>query len=144
MIQINKTILIGRLTNNPELRSTLHGTSVTRFTLAVNRPKGKDGKDNGADFINCIAWSKLAETIYKYCKKGNRLALEGRIQTGSYKDKDGKTRYTTDVVCENITFLNNKNDDSSENSADTVQSTEESVSSIYTDEVELRDEDLPF
>ena len=94
---MNKVILIGRLTSDPVLRENETSKQV-KFTLAVNRLK------EGADFINCIAWNKTAELISKYFKKGSQLAIEGRINTGSY-EKDGKKIYTTDVVVENITFI---------------------------------------
>ena len=94
---MNKVILIGRLTSDPVLREN-ESSKQCKFTLAVNRLK------EGADFINCIAWNKTAELISKYFKKGSQLAIEGRINTGSY-EKDGKKIYTTDIVVENITFI---------------------------------------
>ena len=87
------------------MRTTQSGTSVTRFTIAVGRGKDQDGNDRGADFINCIAWRKLAENIAKYCTKGSQVAVGGRIQTGSYEDQDGTRRYTMDIIADNVTFL---------------------------------------
>lgn len=97
---MNKVILIGRLTNDPELREN-ENSKMAKFTVAVNRLK------EGADFINCIAWNKTAELISKYFNKGSQIALEGRINTGSY-EKDGKKVYTTDIIVENITFIGSK------------------------------------
>lgn len=106
---MNKVFLIGRLTNDPELREN-DKYKQCKFTLAVNRLK------EGADFINCIAWGNTAELISKYFNKGSQLALEGRINTGSY-EKDGKKIYTTDVIVENITFIGNKEKTTIENTS---------------------------
>lgn len=123
---MNKAILIGRLVKEPEMRTTMSGATVTRFTIAVNRPFQDQNGERGADYINCIAWKKQAENIAKYCVKGTQVAIEGRIQTGSYDAQDGTKRYTTDIVCENVTFLgSSKNKDSAENTADTLQSSAE-------------------
>lgn len=111
---MNKVILIGRLTRDPELRFAPNtGNAVVRFTLAVNRRKQKD-KEQEADFINCVAFGKTAETIAQYLLKGNQIAVEGNIRTGSY-DKDGIKRYTTDVIIERFNFIgNNKSDNSNQ------------------------------
>lgn len=102
MIIINKVILIGRLTKNPELNySPGNGTAVTRFSLAVARPFKKDE----TDFINCVAFGKTGETIAEYLTKGRQLAITGNIRNGSYDAKDGTKRYTTDVVVESFEFI---------------------------------------
>lgn len=107
---MNKVILIGRLTKDADLRFIPgSGNAVARFTLAVNRPMKKDE----ADFINCIAFGKMAETITQYVYKGNQLSIVGRIKTGSY-EKNGVKIYTTDVIVEAFTFLSNKNNDMTE------------------------------
>lgn len=98
---MNNTTLIGRLANEPELSYTAQGTAVCKFTLAVSRMK----KDDPADFIRITAWGKQGENCDKYLSKGRRAAVKGRIQTGSYTDKDGKKVYTTEVVAENVEFL---------------------------------------
>ena len=104
---MNKVILIGRPTDKPELQYTQNTqTPVTKFTLAVNR----FGKDNGADFIKITAFGSKAENLCKYSDKGKRIAITGRIQTGSYKDRDGKTIYTTDIILDDFEFLDSKND----------------------------------
>ena len=99
---MNKVILIGRLTKEPELRYAAgSGTAVTRFTIAVNRQFKKDE----ADFINCVAWNKTAETIAQYFTKGRPIAIVGHMQTGSYDTQDGTKRYTTDVAVESFEFV---------------------------------------
>lgn len=106
---MNKTILVGRLTADPEVRYTQgqNTTAVARFTLAVDRKYKTDGGQS-ADFIGCVAFGKTAEFIEKYFRKGLKIALDGRIQTGSYTDKDGFKRYTTDVVAESVEFAESK------------------------------------
>lgn len=102
-------VLIGRLTRDPELRKTQNGTSVCSFTLAVNRRQNQDGTQD-ADFINCVAWNKLADNIQLYQKKGNQLGIEGRINTRSYDNQQGQKVYVTEVVAENVQFLTPRND----------------------------------
>lgn len=111
---MNKTQLIGRLTKDVVLRRTTSDKSVASFTLAVNRRS----KDDGADFISCIAWNKTAETLAKYVHKGDRIGVCGRIQTRGYKDKDGKSVYVTEVVVDEVEFLESKK---SENRTETAQ-----------------------
>ena len=103
---MNKVILLGRMTKDAEVRNA-QTTAVARFSLAVDRRFKKD-EEQTADFINCVAFGKTAEFIEKYGRKGTKFALEGRIQTGSYKNKDNQTVYTTDVVVENIEFAESK------------------------------------
>ena len=105
---MNKVLLLGRLTAKPELRYTASNTAYTRFSVAVNRTfTNADGKRE-ADFINVVAWRKQAETISRYFDKGNLIAIEGRLQTGNYDDKDGNKRYTVDVALDNFEFVESK------------------------------------
>lgn len=104
---MNKAILIGRFTRDPEVRYTDGGTSIARFTVAVDRRFKKEGEQQ-ADFISCIAFGKTAEFVEKYFKQGSKIVVEGRIQTGSYTNKDGVKVYTTDVVAENVEFAESK------------------------------------
>ena len=104
---MNRVILIGRLTKDPEIRTTESGQSICRFTVAVDRRFKREGQPT-ADFISVIAFGKQAEIIVQYIKKGNRIALEGRIQTGSYTTNDGSKRYTTDVVLDNFDFIESR------------------------------------
>ena len=104
---MNSVQLLGRLTRDPEVRYTDGGASIARFSLAVERRfKQENGAD--ADFINIVAFGKTAEFIEKYFHKGMKVALNGRIQTGNYTDKDGKKVYTTDIVAENVEFCESK------------------------------------
>ena len=114
---MNSVQLLGRLTRDPDVRYTDGGSTIARFSLAVDRRFKREGGET-ADFINCIAFGKTAEFIEKYCHKGMKVALNGRIQTGSYTDKDGKKVYTTDVIAENVEFCESKgNSTNNESSA---------------------------
>ena len=108
---MNKVILIGRLTKDPELRYAAgNGTAVCRFTVAINRQSKKDE----TDFINCIAFGKTGETITQYFTKGSKIAITGNIRTGSYDAKDGTKRYTTDVIVETFEFVESKKKETNE------------------------------
>lgn len=103
-------ILVGRLTKDPELRSTASGIPVCNFTVACDRRYQKQDEERQADFINCIAWQKSAESIAQYFSKGHRIALGGSIQTRSWTDNEGKTRYATEVVVEQWEFAQSKSE----------------------------------
>ena len=107
---MNKVILVGRLTKDPELRATTSGIPVCSFTVACDRRFVKQGEERKADFINCIAWRQAGESISKYFAKGHRIALEGSIQTRSWTDNEGKTRYATEVVVEQWEFAQSKSE----------------------------------
>lgn len=106
---LNKAMLQGRLTADPELRSTQSGISVTPFTLAVPRSYKKDGEQE-TDFINCVAWRSTAEFVCKYFQKGQQAVIDGSIQTRSYTDKQGAKRTAFEVVVDNIYFADSKKD----------------------------------
>lgn len=108
MIKINKIVLTGRLTANPELRYTASNTAVTSFTLAVDRNFKNENGNKEADFINIVAWNKKAELIHQYLKKGDRVGISGRLQVRKYQNERGENRYVTEVVAEEIEFLNSK------------------------------------
>lgn len=113
---MNKVILMGRLTRDPEIRysQSENSTAVARFTLAVDRRFKRDGaNEQSADFISCVAFGRTAEFMERYTRQGTKLVVEGRIQTGSYTNKDGNKVYTTDVVVENTEFAESKASDSS-------------------------------
>ncbi len=161
---MNKVILIGRLARDPEMRTTGSGISVTRFTVAVSRLfNPQNGGQPQTDFIGCIAWRRQAENIAKYCTKGSQVAVEGRIQTGSYDGQDGQRHYTTDIVADNVTFLGtrgNSDGNASYNSGETsysqpmptynepqpMPSTDVSEDPFkdFGEEIALSDDDLPF
>lgn len=125
---MNKVFLIGRLTKDPELRHTTSGTPVCQVNIAVDRPRQKD-KDQEADFINVLIWDKQAENVAKYQAKGNKIAVEGKIQTSKYKDKDDKTIFKTEIIATGIQYL------------DSIKKNEE-VSVIESKSAE--EYDLPF
>ncbi len=137
---MNKVILIGRLTRDPELKTTTTGVSVTTFSIAVERNYvNEETGQRDADFINCLSWRKQAENIAKYCSKGSQIALEGRIQVRSYDDRDGNRRFVTEVVADNVTFLSLKKKEEIEE-----QQEESNVDFNFEDEIELTEDDLPF
>lgn len=105
---MNKVVLIGRLTKDPELKFTPTGTSVTTFTLAVSRRYKKEGQPQ-ADFIQIVAWGKTGEGVANYKKKGALISVAGRIETRNYEAKDGTKRYVTEVIAEEIIFLDYEN-----------------------------------
>lgn len=105
---MNKVILMGRLTRDPDVRYSDQSSAVARFTLAVDRRFKRDGDQQTADFISCVAFGKTGEFIERYCHQGTKLVVEGRIQTGSYTNRDGNKVYTTDVVAENVEFAESK------------------------------------
>ena len=105
---INNVTLVGRLTKDPEMKYTQSGKAVTRFTLAVNRSFTDANGNRDADFINITTWNKTAESAANYLRKGHLTGVEGRIQTGSYENQQGQRVFTTEVVCEKVTFLEPK------------------------------------
>lgn len=105
---INNVVLMGRLTADPELRTTTSGISTARFTIAVDRDYVRNGEERQADFIRVVAWRQTAEFICRYFKKGSMIAVTGSIQTGSYDDKNGNRVYTTDVVVDRASFCGSK------------------------------------
>lgn len=157
---MNKAILIGRLTKDPELRTTPTGRNVCQFSVAVSRNFTNANGEREADFINCVVWDKQAENLVKYQKKGNQIAVEGRIQTRNYDDKDGKKVYVTEILASNISFLDSKGTgatgntsfnnlpeppmvDTSSNNMKTV-SVEKDPFEAFGDSIEISDNDLPF
>lgn len=129
---INSVVLMGRLTYEPELRTTPSGVSVIRFQLAVDRRYSK-GEEKQADFIDCTAWRQTAEFVSRYFHKGSMIAVEGAIQTDSYTDKDGNNRKSVTVIANNVSFCGSK----AESNTNTNQS--------RPDEFEdIDDDDLPF
>ena len=168
---MNRTFLVGRITADPELRTTPNGIATTRITVAVNRMPNANG-ERVADFINVVVWRRQAENVAKYCTKGSLVGVEGRLQSRSYDAQDGTRRYVTEVVADNITFLGSKNGAQSnfvpnegvsssiendsfpqddvafptgeEASTPTVDVSEEDPFKDYGSEVVLSDDDLPF
>lgn len=139
---MNSVILIGRLTKKPELNYTANQNAITRFSLAVDRPK-KNGEDAGADFPTIVAWNKTAENVCRYKDKGDQIAVMGRIQTGSYK-KDGQTIYTTDIVADRIEFIGSAQP-MAQPAQQTAQQIEETVNNMFgVDSFQSATDDIPF
>lgn len=141
---MNEVILMGRLTRDPEVRYTQgdNTSAVARFSLAVDRRFKKDG-DQTADFINCVAFGKTGEFIEKYGHKGTKFVVEGRIQTGSYTNKDGQKVYTTDVVVEQVEFAESKTSADGNTTNNTANSNAPTDTS-FMDIPDGIDEELPF
>ena len=153
---MNKVCLIGRITRDPELRYTSSNIPSVRFTLAVNRTFQNQNGEREADFINIVAWRNQAENVKKYVSKGSLVAVEGRIQTGSY-EKDGQKVYTTDVVADNVQFLESKAQsqtrtdevtpaDFADNQTESAPTTDmsEEVFADFGDSIEISDDDIAF
>lgn len=155
---MNRVDLVGRLTRDPELRHTSSGRGVCQINLAINRSFTNQNGEREADFINVVVWDKQAENVSKYLTKGRLVSVEGRIQTRSYDDKDGKKVYVTEVVASNVQFLStgNSGNSSSYNEANPFDYEPEPVKNVQTVSVEkdpfesfgetvtISDNDLPF
>lgn len=105
---INRTVLVGRITRDPEVKKTQTGVSVVSFTLAVNRPFKTQDNQQDADFINCVAWRNSADFLGNYIKKGALLGVEGRLQSRTYEDQTGRTVYVQEVVCDTVQSLESR------------------------------------
>ena len=146
---MNKVILMGRLTRDAEVRYSQgeNSTAIARFSLAVDRRFRRDGDEQNTDFINCVAFGKTAEFLERFGRKGTKFVLEGRIQTGSYTNKDGQRVYTTDVVTEGIEFAESKSNSGGENTGYTPASRPSPSSAIGDGFMNIPDgidEELPF
>ncbi|WML29545.1 single-stranded DNA-binding protein [Neobacillus sp. OS1-32] len=115
---MNRVVLVGRLTKDPELRYTPSGVAVATFTLACNRPFSNQQGEREADFINCVVWRKPAENVANYLKKGSLAGVDGRIQTRNYEAQDGRRVYVTEVLAESVQFLEPKGSSSNRNGND--------------------------
>lgn len=156
-MDINKVIIVGRLTKEIELKSTQSGTNYVQFDLAVGNGKDKDGNERPTDFINCVAWEKKAENLSVYVHKGHRVAIEGRLKVDKYQNDKGENRYKTYVLVEGYEFLESKpKDNYIPNEPDYVKAgpmTGEQVDATliendpfeaFGDSIEVNDDDLPF
>ena len=170
---MNKAILIGRLTRDPELRYTSSNRAVCQFTVAIDRPfTNQASGQREADFINVVAWDKTGENVGKYMSKGRLIAVEGRIQTRNYENNEGRRVYVTEVIANNVQFLESRNtqnndnnsfnampeppvektpydfaDDSSNNSTSAKEDTMDPAKDPFAsfgEQVEISDNDLPF
>ncbi|UXR31855.1 single-stranded DNA-binding protein [Staphylococcus simulans] len=147
---INRVVLVGRLTKDPEFRTTPSGVDVATFTLAVNHNfKSKNGEQQ-ADFINCVVFRKQAENVNNYLNKGSLAGIDGRLQSRSYENKEGQRVFVTEVVCDSVQFLEPKNAQTSNNnqSNNEVQQREKALQSENpfnnSNNFDMDTDDLPF
>ncbi len=161
---MNKVFLIGRLTRDPELRYTGSNVAVASFTLAVNRNYTSQSGEREADFINIVVWRKQAENVKNYLSQGSQVAIDGRIQTRTYDDQEGKKRYVTEIVADNVEFLGTKGStanvnnqgntsveptpyDFGDQSSSETQKTTDIDNNPFADfgsSIEISDDELPF
>lgn len=143
---LNRVVLIGRLTRDPELRYTNNGTAVTTFTLAVERPFTNSSGEKETDFLNIVVWRQLAETCANYLKKGRLCAVDGRIQTRSYDNQEGRKVYVTEILAESVRFLEWGDTQSNGNSKNRNLGDSSSFNSDPFDgeTIDISDDDLPF
>ncbi len=158
---MNKVVLIGRLTRDPELRYTGSNIPVATFSLAVNRNFSNQNGEREADFINIVVWRKQAENVKNFLTQGSQVAIDGRIQTRSYDDQNGQKRYVTEVVADNVEFLGSKNSSNNSNTSGSSKSEptpydfKDDSKSAGTDidsnpfadfgsSIEISDDELPF
>jgi single-strand DNA-binding protein len=137
---LNRVVLVGRITKDPELKTTQSNIGVVTFTLAVSRPFMDQQGERQADFIQCVVWRKQAENLAKYVKKGMLLGIDGRIQTRTYEAETG-TRYITEVVCDTIQYLESRSDNIEEVE---IEDSKDSDEFYETSKKLAAEEDLPF
>lgn len=135
---MNNVTLIGRLTRDPEVRYS-NDLAIARFSIAINRMPGRNGEDRGADFINIVVFGRQAENCERFIRKGSQVGIQGRIQTGSYQNKDGNTVYTTDVVADRVEFLGGGN-----RSSEPGNGANKPAGEIHEGFEAIDDEDIPF
>ena len=142
---INRVVLVGRLTKDPDLRYTASNVPVASFTIAVSRPfVNQASGERDADFIPVVIWRKQAENVKKFLVKGSLAGVEGRIQTRNYDDKDGTRRYVTEIVADNVYFLEAKGSADSAAESSTSAAGEKEDDEFKYDNVKFTDNDLPF
>lgn len=146
---LNKAILIGRLTRDPEVRYTSSNRAVAQFTIAIDRPFTKEDGTREADFLNVVAWDKIGENVGKYLTKGRLCAVEGRIQTRNYDNDEGRKVYVTEIIASNVQFLEKKQDNSNfenmpEPPMQESKTEEKDPFEMMGQAVEITDNDLPF
>lgn len=143
---LNRALLVGRLTRDPELRRTSNGKAVTSFNLAVERNFKSD--DQEADFINCVCWGKIAENTERYCSKGSMVSVDGRIQTRNYDNNQGQKVYVTEVIADSVQFINTKKDSNTATAAPQPQSNSyvpnEPIQQFEDEGLIMDEEDIQF
>lgn len=148
---INRVVLVGRLTKDPEFRTTPSGVSVATFTLAVNRTFTNAQGEREADFINCVVFKKQAENVNKYLSKGKLAGVDGRIQSRSYENKEGQRVFVTEVVTDSVQFLEPKNNGQANNvskgqqtGTNNQRSSNDNPFANSNGPIDIKDDDLPF
>jgi len=136
---MNRVLLTGRLTKDPVLEATKNGTSICQFTIATNRPVIRDGKRE-TDFITCIIWNKQAENLVKYQRKGNLLGIQGELRVDTY-ESDGKRKYKSYVLIEEVEYLESKKDMTKD---EEVDFNKVSAKTNREEQIKITDDDLPF
>ena len=140
---LNRVVLTGHLTKDPELKVTQSGLSVVQFVIGVQRQFARKDGEREADFISCVAWRKTAENIAKYFKKGQLIGIDGRVQTRSYDDKNGQRVYVTEVVVDNFAFLSSQKGQDNQIPSQRPNTTAKDPFA-GTGGVDITDDDLPF
>ncbi|MDE9798918.1 single-stranded DNA-binding protein [Staphylococcus delphini] len=144
---LNRTVLVGRLTKAPDFRTTPSGVEVATFTLAVNRNfKSKDGEQQ-ADFINCVVFKKQAENVKNYLSKGSLAGVDGRLQSRSYENQEGRRVYVTEVICDSVQFLEPKSNNQSNNQPQQQRGqapAQDNPFAIANGPIDIDDDDMPF
>lgn len=140
---MNLVSLIGRLTRDPEVRYTDKQLAIARFSVAIDRGNDKNGESRGADFPNVVVFGRTAENCERYLQKGSQVGVQGRIQTGSYTNKDGNKVYTTEVIADRVEFLGGKNNTSYVQD-DSGKSETKSTSAMPDGFQPIEDEEIPF
>lgn len=154
---LNRVVLVGRLTKDPDLRYTPNGVAVANFTLAVNRPFSNQQGNNEADFINCVVWRRAAENLANFMSKGSLVGVDGRVQTRNFEGQDGKRVFITEIVADSVQFLESKGGssrgsqgssgyESNQNQApsNTSRANESDPFRDSGEPIDISDDDLPF
>ena len=144
---INRVVLVGRITQDPVVRKSQTGTTVVRFSLAIDRRYSGQGQEKQTDFINCVVFGKPAEFMEQYIKKGYLIGVEGRIQTGSYENQQGQKVYTTDVICDSVQNYQPRNSAPSTfdgGRSNDVSHEDSFSSSDFANTLDISSDDLPF
>ena len=142
---LNRTVLVGRLTKDPDLRYTPSGVAVATFTLAVNRTFTNQSGEREADFLNCVIWRKQAENVANFLKKGSLAGVDGKLQSRSYEDQSGKKVFVTEVVAESVQFLEPRGQGNTQNNnqqQNNIQSNDDPFGGGTP--IEISDDSLPF
>ncbi|CAF1786382.1 Single-stranded DNA-binding protein A [Bacillus subtilis] len=148
---LNRVVLVGRLTKDPELRYTPGGKAVATFTLAINRTYTNQQGEREADFIQCVVWKRIAENVANYLKKGSLAGIDGRLQTRNYENQQGQRVYVTEIICESVQFLDSKNSNNNANQSQQDQQYQQKKNENFRDPfqnegqpIDISDDDLPF